>query len=336
VLVQWLQAYEIDMETVVSILKALAVSFEDYRLYATCDPDMLLVATPRGRLPDPEPEAFANPRLAAALHRIGVDSLDDLALRLIADRGTLGPLLATSSVPANSDYGPFVDLRAVRSRFMASSVQDLQYLDDPYPILRLLGNSRAPVATRPGENPWFTRGQRARFARLFLRSVESLPQSGPPAVSGGSRPGAVGDLLLRCSREQDGLDTLFQVATNVLPFLSPEESARLWERLETWPCSRGLGAEGRLWAALFRNVGALDGAGMARDATRLLAEERPLRLEFRAYALATGMLGYLATGRKEDAARLWASNAQQVFGSGRPRVMYRVLAAHAGVAPLPE
>src|SRR5262249_34562766 len=67
VFVQWLQLYEFNVQLVASVLKALSANFGDYVIYAANMGDILIVATKGNRVPDPNPEAFRNADLAAAL-----------------------------------------------------------------------------------------------------------------------------------------------------------------------------------------------------------------------------------------------------------------------------
>src|SRR5205085_4542755 len=48
VLSQWLHTYEIDGATLASILKAIAKTFPDYRIYTTIDADLVIIARKGG------------------------------------------------------------------------------------------------------------------------------------------------------------------------------------------------------------------------------------------------------------------------------------------------
>ena len=87
-----------------SVMKALAPHFGAYALYNTDDSDILIIATRGAALPTPDDRLLQSPELRAELTRIGVQSVADIELRKIGDNVTIGPLLQTMPVPANSDF----------------------------------------------------------------------------------------------------------------------------------------------------------------------------------------------------------------------------------------
>ena len=107
-LVQWVQAYEINVGLLSSIFTALGKSFGDYAVYRT-GADLLVVATPAARLPRLSDRAFAFPDLARDLERLGVRGLGDLEAMRVGGRTALEPLFLGGGVPPNSDYYPVLD-----------------------------------------------------------------------------------------------------------------------------------------------------------------------------------------------------------------------------------
>jgi spermidine synthase len=134
--VQWLHAYEINDALVYSVLKALAANFPDFHVYAANNGDLIVAASGGSRIGLPGGELFGLPEMRAELERIRVRSAADLRVRFLADRNMLEGHLARSRVPVNSDYFPYLDLNAARSRFRGDSVTGIfQLRTYPVPVL---------------------------------------------------------------------------------------------------------------------------------------------------------------------------------------------------------
>jgi predicted membrane-bound spermidine synthase len=113
---QWLQAYELDDQLIISVLAGLHQNFRSYEIYLAPTTDLLVVASNRATLPKPDWSVFGTPMLQKDLCRfipITPAALD--ALHLVG-RNELEPLLAPLGQP-NSDYYPVLDLGAERKRF---------------------------------------------------------------------------------------------------------------------------------------------------------------------------------------------------------------------------
>ena len=117
-LVQWVQAYEINPGLLSSIFQALGKHFPDYAIYGGGrSGDLFVIATPSGHFPPLTAEVFAFPGVAADLGRLGFRELGDLEALRIGGRGVLEPLFRQAGFPPNSDFFPVIDQRAPRSRF---------------------------------------------------------------------------------------------------------------------------------------------------------------------------------------------------------------------------
>ncbi|KMQ52930.1 Spermidine synthase [Chitinispirillum alkaliphilum] len=128
ILVQWFHKYECDISIVVSILKALRESFPVYELYAVGS-DYIIVASqnPQADI-SIKRDVFEIQPLGNSLSRMGFLSIDDIKLIRFANNTILDPLIDAYDYPANSDYHPFVDLHAVKHRFMGSYVEEFDII----------------------------------------------------------------------------------------------------------------------------------------------------------------------------------------------------------------
>ena len=90
--------------------------------------DLIIVAANNGPVPHADPRAFANPKLRAELERFQIRNVDDLHLHRIGGSAALASYFSTFGVPTNSDFHPYLDLKAPQARFMRAIGDDLAYL----------------------------------------------------------------------------------------------------------------------------------------------------------------------------------------------------------------
>lgn len=123
-LIQWLQAYEVRFDTQLSILAALDAEYEDYLIYTPNEADMIIVARPKGTVPELGSSWLSDEGLRAISNRIGILNNRDLALRRLAGRKDVQALLALRQVQPNSDFYPTVTFWAPKDRFVAAPSQE--------------------------------------------------------------------------------------------------------------------------------------------------------------------------------------------------------------------
>ncbi|MFW6089664.1 MAG: fused MFS/spermidine synthase [Gemmatimonadota bacterium] len=119
VFAQWFHLYEISDELVASMLAALHASFPDYRIFATADTDILIVATTGDRLPEPDWSVFEAPDVRRGLRHVPEITAAHLSAMRVVEGETLAPLLDGWPTP-NSDLYPVLDLGAERARLLGA------------------------------------------------------------------------------------------------------------------------------------------------------------------------------------------------------------------------
>ncbi|MFH1045016.1 MAG: fused MFS/spermidine synthase [Pseudomonadota bacterium] len=343
VLVQWFQLYETDVSLVASVLRALGDNFPDYAIYASSDNDLLIVAGDVATLAQPLADVFREPGLAQELRTVHLQSLADLQIRKIATRASIHPLVRSFAVPANSDYYPYLDLNAARYRFLQQSAGDVAALNAAsVPVIPMLeGNNTLPQVSLDGAD-YFNRIEQIRRAQYirdtYLKPNPPEPMAMPRALQKDLELASL--RALDCwdpSRHDVWLHSLFQVAVVVNPFLAPEETGAIWKRFETTGCYGSLPQAYKLWIALFKAVGARDGAAMAKLAEQLFAKPSDLPSESRPYLLTAAMTGYLAQNKPHEALQAWARYSPQISSVERSQLMLRLLYAKAsGGKPPPN
>jgi hypothetical protein len=112
-------------------------------MYAGNDADVVLVATPSGKLPAVTDAPFEWPLTRAELDLLDIRTPAQLRLFQIATRSAYAPLLEGGRT--NTDYFPVLEFGAARTRF--ANNQDMILIGlarDPVPVLEMLSGLPAP------------------------------------------------------------------------------------------------------------------------------------------------------------------------------------------------
>ncbi|HKP57879.1 MAG TPA: fused MFS/spermidine synthase [Polyangiales bacterium] len=299
VLVQWSQLYETDLDNIASVFKALGEHFEDYVVYCTNDIDVMIVASADRKLSAPHPWIFSEPALAAELARVGIARLEDLAARRIGDRRSLEALFSTSSVPANSDFFPYLSYRAPLTRFLGSRLGLATMLRAPVAVPEIL-DQRPRAATQPWtESPHFIASGMQRLAFWAHAVLTDTPPPTPlPRVP--QQLAAAVDALRRkdcevaAKTEPQLHAALQQVATLTTSLLPASKASEIWQHLRAELCLERHSAGFRAWFELYAANAARDSAGMHRAAALVLQlTDASLPREYLELALTAGTLGAL-------------------------------------------
>ncbi|HEX2955184.1 MAG TPA: fused MFS/spermidine synthase [Chitinispirillaceae bacterium] len=128
VLVQWFHKYESDITILSSIFNALRSYFPDYQVY-TAGSDLIVIASKgSGTSLDLTRNVFEMKTLRNSMAAMGFTSLNDLKMLHYCSGHSFNKLLDRYSVRENSDYFPYVDLYAVKHRFIDREIYQLDTL----------------------------------------------------------------------------------------------------------------------------------------------------------------------------------------------------------------
>jgi predicted membrane-bound spermidine synthase len=287
---QWVQVYETNIGVLGSIIKALAPHFGTYTLYNVDDLDILIVATRSTASRIPDGGLLRSPLLRAELERIGIRSVADFQTRKIGDNRTLGPVLEALPVPANSDFYPFVDLHAPRSRYLKENAMELPALTLlPFPFLELVGEHGPRAATaEPSPYSAVLRDSlvgRALDIRHALASG-SLDGLNPASARFLWLVGTGGAACAASSAQAAWADAVRNLSDQTAAYLNSVELEPLWASILSSPCYREVGADEAAWVDLFSAIAHRNAPEIARLGTGLLAPGR---------AHSDGDIAYLTT-----------------------------------------
>ena len=308
-LVQWIQAYEVNVDIVSSVFKALGRQYSDYTVYST-GPDLLVVATPKGRIPPLSEKLFGYARVAADLRHLGIESAADLDGMRVGSRASLEPLFESLPMRPNSDFFPVVDQNAPRSRFKNESATDLGNLrDSPSGALPLLDRdvrvsleriSRAGM-NRPHRVDRMLIGAEAVGVALTGRASAVRALEGAPLESAV----LAHSLALGCEGAQvQWVNALSQVMEVAGPHLRGEDLAPLFAMARKSACWRSLDAGARNRIDFLEALAVRDAKRIVDLAAQLLDDPIRYRPGERAEQLSAGVSAALATGRIDVAQAL--------------------------------
>ena len=335
--VQWVQLYDVNVDLVLSILKAISENFEDYVVSQMVDGDMVIVAKKKGTLPDPDYSAMKIPAVASALQRIHIRNEQDISIRKIGTGRLFEKLLKASAVPPNSDYYPFLDQNAERTRFLGLTATDFaEFTHFPLPAREML----EPATVRAGSTE-ITPCQRYSESQKFLTAMglrdyflnghinqENIPMDLMQKAVALKQNGQRGRLL----NEQEHLLILFNLSSAMLPYLTKAELEQVWKSLETSASLEAPLPLERRWERLFKAVSRRDSSLMLEEARGLLSDPRDLGPPGQRYLLAAAMLGALAQGDRAEALRLLSRYRTLVSGDKESELLFRLLAAEATIS----
>jgi hypothetical protein len=312
VFVQWLQLYEFNDQLAQSVLKALSRTFSDVAIYNTDNSNVLIVAKPNGKLGRPNFARVLTGTLGAEVAVVGLKSSADFLVRKSGSMELIDAVLAQSTVPANSDYFPFLDLHAGHARYRAQTASMFHTWGvAQLPVLEMLGMEPFDHGSVQPE-PTFRRTTLLDEAKSLHEAIAERKNASASALGAAV---TVVDLLSEscdATRQEGvwllGMHTLAQWS---LPYLSSSDATALVATALPAECLATGTARLRAWADLYRAVAARDAAAMASAGTAAL--EQPGSDEGREYyALSAALLGNLVSQRPERTLELWRERSERL------------------------
>lgn len=332
VLVQWIQLYEVDVEIVASIVKAMSPVFADWEIYAPDEVNLILLAKVDGKLGKLDPAVLAEGDLPATLKRVDLRGVADIEVRRIGGKALLGPLFASFGAPVNSDYFPFVDLNAFRGVFLQRSAHWITAVGmAPYPVAEMLEGVALPDPDRVTPYAIYSRTLQTADAARLARGDASQASALPVWLHKDHRSARLhGSPCHRVDHMDAWLDAAFSVASSTGGHLTQEQSRALWHDIAPPDCRAALSPEADQWLRLFEAVGQRDARKMAELATGLLtAGESRKSAIYQRYLVSAAMLGHLASGNRDAAQQLWRSAGARLMEREPNDLTLRLLGAHA-------
>ncbi len=336
---QWMQVYEINTQIVASIIDALAPHFGAYAIYNVDDVDILIIATRSRSLNPPDDALLQSPLMQAELARVGIQSANDFKSRELGSARTIGALMRAMPVPPNSDFYPYVDLNAARTRFLRQTAIDLPALTVlPIPLLELLGGAVPSDPTvEPAANSAVFRDGLVRRAIQIRNAMASGDLNGldPESARSISRLAMPRE---RCSSDEgqtEWLTTVKELSDATASYLSREELTQIWHRIDASPCYASLSGEPRVRVDLLAAMGQRDAATMARLGALLLASSAGDSPEWVAYLTVATVAACVNIGDLAQGRAVLTAQWPRIHGGDKFGLALRDLAAITGAVGAP-
>ena len=320
--VQWVQHYEFNERLLGSVLEAMAENFADFEVYECSLGDLLIVAVADGKVPRVGDLPGNEPGFLEQMKHIGITSREHIAIRRVAGKREILRFLAPLAPPVNSDFRPFVQLEAARARFVGrSAAAALQLALSPLPLNEMLSRREAEYLREPppirSAKQLQVQGEALDLERILLE-----PTGDPLSVDGP----ALRSMLLALKRPQALcdpkpshylLDQLHAAAELTLVRLAPERRRAVWVEPRWMGCAPDtMSPQVRQRLDVYRAIALRDGAQMHRLAAAILDGQRIEGYAWARFLLTTAMLGAHASGRSDEAARLWIKHGRALYPDG--------------------
>ena len=310
--VQWMQLYEINISLVASVIKALSIILNDYVIYAT-NTDILIIANKNGSINELSDSIFDIPEMKSILGRVGIENVQDLALRKLGSRKTLDRVFALHSVQPNSDYFPVLDINAVKARYLKQNALDLIALRTIHlPLVETLEGSGFHKGTLSvSKNSYNKVGRLAVTAKNvfdYFRNVNSTSTVDTINYSYRKIVRDIKSIHHQCKEEElktVWLGSLHAIAKATLPYLYPNEMEIIWNDIESAKCFSALPEETNYWFYLYRAVSRRDFENILKFSSLLLPEESIKPSTENEYLLTAAMLAYIALNEHDKAISLF-------------------------------
>ncbi|MFP4162842.1 MAG: fused MFS/spermidine synthase [Chitinispirillaceae bacterium] len=259
ILVQWFHKYEADMSILVSILKALEQSFPTYEMYQLGS-DLLIVASKNEKTDiSIKRDVFRYNEIAENLKKMGFESIDDLKNARFADQTLFSPLLKTYNYPSNSDYHPFVDLYAVKHRYLNTSVEEVDELRRfiiPLRKIILEDTSYTSLLTHR-KLPEIENLEEIQDAKYIAEELIQSLDSKDTVKNASSASVFVLDYAFTHPHRvtfPQLQSTIVQILEKTLPYLSAEEMKEIWNVIEQKTSGFTFSAKQQQWMNYFRSL----------------------------------------------------------------------------------
>jgi len=324
--VQWVHAYEININLLLSILKSLNSHFSHYTLFAINDGDLIILAKNNAPVGIPKDIIFSADDMRHELSIVSVHNIHDIKARFIANEQLVKPLFNINKIAINSDYFPILDLSAPKSRFKNENVFNLTRIRiAPIPLINILvPDYEYQDAANVNTGVMFKTTKNISEAQNIYNYAKSreLNDFNYADIA----------LLIRlandCSNNSDFQlwnKKLFEIAEITIPSLAPKELNELWE-LITPPCPEKLNEKQHQWLALVKALSNRD-AKIITDNAILLLKDRQQSLEHRQFLFGSMMLALVKLEDYYPALILWSQLAESLFDKNNIPISLSILHA---------
>ncbi|MBN1576990.1 MAG: fused MFS/spermidine synthase, partial [Chitinispirillaceae bacterium] len=323
ILVQWFHRYESDLSIVVSIFRALREHFPNFHLYFAGSDCITVAAKSAATDMRLKRDVFSIQPLAKRLEEMGFMSLNDLAALRFSSEKTIDVLGTLSCAPPNSDYEPYVDLNAVKYRYIDDNIKQFDTLRTYIIPLRKI------IESDTGFLPFTFREKYPELSNFkpFIEAKELYHELVSDRSAADTLPSDVSSasLLLdyaSLAPHKVNFDMYFSVIIEILektlPYLSAAEMRDIWNIVSRKTAAMKLSIDDELWMRFFQALCRYDVPAILNLSIELLPQTGPIDDDYVHRMLLTSLM--LASSHLHDTDA--ADNIYQRFiGKDDPGMM---------------
>jgi len=307
VLVQWVQAYELNDQLLSTMVAAVLEKFVYVDVYLTNSSDLLLVARQNAQAFPARYDRLEGEAWMKELSQNGLASPDAYLLRKLADTEGLRAYTLIYGARPHSDFFPEVSLKGPEARFRNETTRGMLSLADPPLPVQQMANNRPEIEPSAqlfeGNTRSFSTVVRAyhratliREAMITRRIASGALQQYPEVMNW--LP-TLFSLSEECRTQVEltlWIDSVINVASMTLPSLPPGQSEALFSTAE-WMGCRDEASEQWRWMRFMAAIAVRDAPKIEQQGMALIADKDSAASAMaRQYAVLAVMLARLAQG----------------------------------------
>ncbi|HEX7025930.1 MAG TPA: hypothetical protein VF268_01675, partial [Gammaproteobacteria bacterium] len=332
IFVQWLHLYESNIQLIASVLKALGNHFSDYAIYAY-DFDFFIVARKTGNLGPIDADSIMSSALKDELVKVDVRAPDDLRYRFVASKRILEGFLRQPTIPANSDYFPYLDLNSHKAFFFERIVEEFKINHSPLPLLEMLAPESFNDSRELSAADYFLLDDWNAMAEISLAVLlqDNIDDAGKLSLEVKNRLSALITASSHCDRENYAslwLANWHAVGQILIANLSRHSAIMLWDTPAVRRCMAKASPDITRWMTFYQAVAERSPARMGALAEKLLQEQTGINKNLKTYLLTSAVLGRYLSGNTGTSLELWRKHGPQIFSSLQDAPFYLQVLVH--------
>lgn len=312
ILVQWFHKYESDVSIIVSIFKALREHFPYYVMYSAGS-DLITVATTKNSdCLNIKRDIFQIYPLAKRLNAMEMYSIDDLKATAFVSQKLFNPLIDAFPWPPNSDYYPFVDLNAVKYRFIDKDIRLLDTLRNfIIPVRKIVESDTGFIAFRSRENlPELYNVIEFNDAKKMYNELMNLAvQKDSFSIVSEDRFNAVITLDYASMGHltfSQLYSTIIEILEKTAPFLSVSEMRDIWKVIVTKTSGIFFDDEDHRWMNYFEALCCYDMPLLYKYSKELLPSSGPIENDYiNRFLMVSMSVSAWKTGERKGLEEIW-------------------------------
>ncbi len=278
IMVQWFHKYESDISVLVSILKAVSGAFPKYEMYATGSDLIVIASMNKDADLSLKRDVFTIDNLAKSLGKMGFVSMDDIKMLKYADQNFFNILLDCYDFPVNSDYHSFVDLYAVKYRYLGTNVKEMDDLRTfVIPLKKLALKDTAFQSLNPYRNlPDIYNLADYQNAKLLFNQMDESQNVTEVIKEAASAPVFILDYAYSSPNRivySQVQSAIIQILQKTLPYLSASEMREIWDVIEQKISRFTFTDQEKQWISYFRSLCYYDMPAIRQLSVELLPED---------------------------------------------------------------